>query len=316
MKQTIITIENGAAALTAAAPADIPEGKVLWLNVEGTAKELETYPQPTGLSLSVLLKALAQQGFPTATATQNAIMLSLPVRRIWDQNDTAFVTFIMQERRVVTLHAKDAYDFAPLLKQLMEGGAVAVTDAPSLLLVLFENLIETNICCFIDARAKTEELSSRVDKAPRSVKEYEVVSVRRKVGRLLNQFEDQFYGLADLQALTSHPQLEDAIRQKIHDISDAQNHLSRNLMRIESRLRDLEQHCQYALQQQTDQRLRQLTVLSGIFMPLTLVTGIYGMNFTNLPGTTWKYGYYSLLLAMGGVTALLLYILKRKGWFD
>lgn len=316
MKQAIMSFENGAVAPAAEIETDIPEGRVLWIDVEGTPEELEAYPHPTGLALPILLKALSQQGFPTATATHEAIMLSLPVRRVWDQDDAGFVTFIMQERRVVTLHTEEAYDFSPLRAHLAEGGAVAVTDAPSLLLVLFETLIETNMGCFIGARAKTEELSARVDRSPGNVQEYEVVSNRRKVGRLLNQFEDQFYGLADLQALTSHPQLQDEVRAKIHDISDAQNHLLRNLMRLESRLRDLEQHCQYALQQQTDQRLRQLTVLSGIFMPLTLVTGIYGMNFDYLPGLNWKYGYYSLLLAMVGVTALLLYILKRKGWFD
>lgn len=316
MKQTIMTFGDGAAARTAEAPADIPADRVIWINVEGSAHELEAYPRPAGVSLSLVLKALAQQGFPTAVATHEAIMLSLPVRRRWDQDQVGFITFIMQERRVVTLHAQDAYDFEPLRRHLAEGGAVAVTDAPTLLLVLFENLVETNLECFIGARAKTEELSARVDRSPGSVEEYEVVAVRRKVGRLLNQFEDQFYGLTDLQALTTHPKLEDGLRRKVHDINDAQNHLSRNLTRLEERLRDLEQHCEYALQQQTAQRLRLLTVLSGIFMPLTLLTGIYGMNFRYMPGTEWHYGYYFLLLAMGGVTGVLLYILKRKGWFD
>lgn len=316
MNQTVMRLTDGAAAQSDATPADIPAESVLWIDVEGTLQELEAYPRPAGIPLSTLIKALAQQGMPTATATQDAVMLSLPVRRRWDQEDAAFVTFIMQECRVVTLHAENTYDFDPLREQLEDGGAAVVTDAPSLLLVLFEHLVETSMRSFIDARAKTEELSDRVDRTPRSVQESEIVSVRRKVERLHNQFEDQFYGLADLQALTSHPQLEDATRQKIHDIGDAQNHLLRNLTRLENRLRDLEQQCEYALQQQTALRLRQLTVLSSIFMPLTLVTGIYGMNFHDLPGTTWPYGYYSLMAGMAVVTAVLLYVLKRKGWFD
>lgn len=316
MNQTVMRFVNGAVARTEEAPAAAPDEGVLWIDVEGTRQELESYPRPAGVALSTLLKALEQQGFPTATATQDAVMLSLPVRRNWDQESTSFVTFIMQECRVVTLHAEAAYDFDPLRRQQEDGGALAVTDAPSLLLVLFENLVEANMRCFLDARARTEELSDQVDRAPRSVEEYEVAATRHKVERLLNQFEDQFYGLADLQALTSHPQLEDGVRRKIHDINDAQNHLLRNLTRLESRLRDLEQQCEYALQQQTAQRLRQLTVLSSIFMPLTLITGIYGMNFQDLPGTEWQYGYYSLMVGMGAVTAVLLYILKHKGWFD
>lgn len=316
MKQIVMAFADGSAVRSTEAPPDAPADDVLWIDVEGDSKELESYPRPAGVSLSTLIKALAQQGFPTATATEEAVMLSLPVRRTWDQEDASFVTFIMQEGRVVTLRAENAYNFEQLRTQLAEGGAVAVTDAPALLLILFENVVENNMRCFIDARTRAEELSARVDAAPRRVQEYEVAAVRRKVDRLHSQFEDQFYGLADLQALTSHPQLSDGVRRKIHDISDAQNHLLRNLTRLEDRLRALEQQCQYALQQQTDQRLRQLTVLSSIFMPLTLITGVYGMNFPSLPGTKWQYGYYSLMVGMGAFTVLLLYFLKRKGWFD
>ena len=66
--------------------------------------------------------------------------------------------------------------------------------------------------------------------------------------------------------------------RKAQDIQDAQNHLAKNALRLVTRLSELLQHCQFVLQQQTDQRLRQLTVLSAIFMPLT-ITGVYGMNF-------------------------------------
>ncbi|MFQ8735244.1 MAG: CorA family divalent cation transporter [Bilophila wadsworthia] len=78
---------------------------------------------------------------------------------------------------------------------------------------------------------------------------------------------------------------------------------------------ELLQHCQFVLQQQTDQRLRQLTVLSAIFMPLTLITGVYGMNFAYMPETGWRYGYYATLAGMVWLAIFLWITLKRKGWF-
>ena len=82
-----------------------------------------------------------------------------------------------------------------------------------------------------------------------------------------------------------------------------------------TRLSELLQHCQFVLQQQTDQRLRQLTVLSAIFMPLTLITGVYGMNFAYMPETGWRYGYYATLAGMVWLAIFLWITLKRKGWF-
>jgi len=69
------------------------------------------------------------------------------------------------------------------------------------------------------------------------------------------------------------------------------------------------------LQDRTNSRLRLLTILSAIFMPLTLIAGIYGMNFKHMPELSWRYGYPAavgamLLLAVG----LMLYF-YRRGWF-
>ncbi|MFR9041288.1 MAG: CorA family divalent cation transporter, partial [Bilophila wadsworthia] len=86
-------------------------------------------------------------------------------------------------------------------------------------------------------------------------------------------------------------------------------------LRLVTRLSELLQHCQFVLQQQTDQRLRQLTVLSAIFMPLTLITGVYGMNFAYMPETGWRYGYYATLAGMVWLAIFLWITLKRKGWF-
>ncbi|SDZ20493.1 magnesium/cobalt transporter CorA [Thermoactinomyces sp. DSM 45892] len=59
-----------------------------------------------------------------------------------------------------------------------------------------------------------------------------------------------------------------------------------------------------------------LTVITTIFMPLTFIAGIYGMNFHNMPELKWQYGYFIVLgvMAILGFTMYLLF--KKKGWFD
>ena len=58
-----------------------------------------------------------------------------------------------------------------------------------------------------------------------------------------------------------------------------------------------------------------LTVITTIFMPLTFVVGIYGMNFENMPELSWRYGYFMILGIMLGIAMSMFYWFKRKGWF-
>lgn len=57
-----------------------------------------------------------------------------------------------------------------------------------------------------------------------------------------------------------------------------------------------------------------LTLFATIFMSLSVITGIYGMNFENMPELTWKYGYFVILGIMGVVSFGLLFYFKHKKW--
>lgn len=60
--------------------------------------------------------------------------------------------------------------------------------------------------------------------------------------------------------------------------------------------------------------MKVLTVISTIFIPLTFITGIFGMNFKYMPELEWHSGYYEVLAAMLVVALLMLLYFKRKKW--
>jgi magnesium transporter len=71
----------------------------------------------------------------------------------------------------------------------------------------------------------------------------------------------------------------------------------------------------YAAQgQRMNEIMRVLTVVSSIFIPLTFIVGVYGMNFEHMPELKYRYGYYTVI---GGMfilgLGLLIYFIKR-GW--
>lgn len=59
---------------------------------------------------------------------------------------------------------------------------------------------------------------------------------------------------------------------------------------------------------------RKATVWAMLFAPLTFITGIYGMNFVNMPELQFAYGFFIILGLMAGLGVILATVFKRKGW--
>ncbi|KXH80103.1 magnesium/cobalt transporter CorA [Sporosarcina sp. HYO08] len=57
-----------------------------------------------------------------------------------------------------------------------------------------------------------------------------------------------------------------------------------------------------------------LTIISSIFIPLTFIAGVYGMNFTHMPELNWHYGYTIALVVMAIIGVAMLLWFKQKGW--
>ncbi len=60
--------------------------------------------------------------------------------------------------------------------------------------------------------------------------------------------------------------------------------------------------------------MKVLTIMGSIFIPLTFVAGIYGMNFDVMPELHWKYGYFAAWGIMVSIGVVLLYYFRRKKW--
>ncbi|MFA4825331.1 MAG: magnesium/cobalt transporter CorA [Methanoregula sp.] len=60
--------------------------------------------------------------------------------------------------------------------------------------------------------------------------------------------------------------------------------------------------------------MKVLTLIATIFIPLTFVVGLYGMNFKNMPEIEWEFGYYSVLIVMAIMVLGMLTYFRKKKW--
>ncbi len=65
-----------------------------------------------------------------------------------------------------------------------------------------------------------------------------------------------------------------------------------------------------------NQVMKVLTVISTIFLPLTFISSIYGMNFHYMPELDWHYGYFFVWGVIAVISGFMLYFFKKKGWLE
>ncbi len=70
-----------------------------------------------------------------------------------------------------------------------------------------------------------------------------------------------------------------------------------------------------SLSNRMNEVMKVLTIFAAIFIPLTFIAGIYGMNFKYMPELEWHWGYFSVLGFMAVVAGVLIIFFKKKKWF-
>ncbi|HPW00179.1 MAG TPA: CorA family divalent cation transporter, partial [Oscillospiraceae bacterium] len=78
--------------------------------------------------------------------------------------------------------------------------------------------------------------------------------------------------------------------------------------------RQTHQAYQASIDIEQNQTMKLLTIVTAVFLPLTLIVGWYGMNF-QVPEYGWRYGYLYVILLSAAMVVFCLYILKKKKWF-
>jgi magnesium transporter len=117
----------------------------------------------------------------------------------------------------------------------------------------------------------------------------------------------------DKQSITTTLLNPDSIRQ-MRSLNDRILYLRNDIENMHQRIISLRETYNSSLSANLNETIRTLTVIATIVLPLTLITGIYGMNFKVMPELTSEYGYYyalGLIAALGG--GMILYF-KRKRW--
>ena len=138
-----------------------------------------------------------------------------------------------------------------------------------------------------------------------------------QINKKLSQFRKIIYPLHDaVKALVdSDTDLIESVNQKyLVDLKDHVNELIEHYNTFNDFTRNLISLNDNNLNTDTNRVMKVLTLIATIFIPLTFIAGIYGMNFKYMPELDWEFGYPIIMSFMGLIGAGLFIYMKKKNW--
>ncbi len=110
------------------------------------------------------------------------------------------------------------------------------------------------------------------------------------------------------------PLIQDRTRFFLRDVYDHTVHVIETTETFREMVSEMIDVYLSSISNRMNEVMKVLTIIATIFIPLTYIVGIYGMNFKYMPELQWPYGYPLLWLIMLGVALTMLVLFRRKKW--
>jgi magnesium transporter len=292
---------------------------VTWINVDGLhdVDLVDRLGQHFGIHPLVLEDIVNPHQRPKTEDFEQYIfivgkMLSHDSRQ--DSVDEEQVGIVLGPNFVISFQERQGDLFEPVRDRLRHGkGRVRKMGADYLSYVLLDAIVDGYFGILEQISERTETLEQELLESP-TQKTLETIHGLRANAALLRR---SIWPMRD--AVSS---LERGESTLIHESTgiyfrDVHDHAVRVVETIES-LRDtlsgMADLYLSSLSNKMNETMKVLTTIATIFIPLTFIAGIYGMNFENMPELKWRWGYAMVLLAMACVVALMIAYFRRKKW--
>jgi len=214
---------------------------------------------------------------------------------------------------MLTVHALRSPSSESLWQSCVEG-AVEVSRGPvHLCYRLLRRVFDRYTPIILSLEGRLDELEELIAERPSDALLLELVSYNSRLKKLRRTFGYQQASMAELRLAESPLFGVDSE----HEFQDAFEHMERmaSLCALMQELsKDLMEGYISLNGHRLNNIMKTLTIASVIFLPLTFVAGIYGMNFENMPELHTRTGYFVVVGVMVAIASTLLYVFRRVRW--
>lgn len=276
-------------------------------------KVLTEYLQKKGFLTNILKYIEHPEANPFTNTSGEAIILNQVISNADNIYSTDYISVIVDKNLIFTI--------TPIKSDIFTTRNIATYSENKyhtirnflLNLLAIKTLAQGNTNMSI-ARTRLQGMENLLVSEPEELSSNDVMSCERDISQLSDIIEDQYVGFELLASLISANNQQ--TNQQTHDTIKGFTPLDKAMLRLEKKAESL--RLQYTLiqQEKSTRKINLLTIIQAIFVPLTFIAGVYGMNFINMPELEWKYGYLIAWVVFIALAGGLLSYFYRKGWFD
>lgn len=140
-----------------------------------------------------------------------------------------------------------------------------------------------------------------------------IISHRRELLRLKHYYE-QIDTLFDEIVIDENHFLSAGTMKRLAILGARTDRYLNKVYNLQELVSQMQETYQSQLSIQQNNLMKIFTVVTAIFLPLTLLTGWYGMNFAYMPELQWRYGYPLVILVSIGIVSALIWYFRHKKW--
>ena len=182
-----------------------------------------------------------------------------------------------------------------------------------LLYMVLDRLVLKSLGVIAELERKIEAQEERVLKVGRRNMVNELIFLRRQVFKIRRYLNPLTY-IGDMLLLNELEIIDYSMIKYFSNIDIKFSQLNNDANELCHLISNLREAYESEIANQLNEIMKVFTIISTIFLPLTLVSGIYGMNFENIPELKLKYGYFLVLGLMVGIVGGLILIFRKKKW--
>jgi len=292
-------------------------GGTLWLNVDGLGDTalLQRIGDTFGLHPLALEDVVNTHQRPKAEdyEAHQFIVLRMPHPGGW-RLSTEQVTIFLGDGFVITFQEKPGDVFDPVRARLRNPlGQMRRQGADYLCYALLDAVIDSFFPLLEVLGEKLEALEDRVVMDPHSAGMGEIHILKRELLNLRAAVLPLRDLVSTLQREAS-PHFSEHTRLYLRDCHDHAVQLNEMIQTYREIAAGLVDILLSSQANRTNEVMRVLTLIATIFIPLTFIVGVYGMNFEWMPELGWRWGYPAVLAGMALIAAALVFWFWRKGW--
>lgn len=226
------------------------------------------------------------------------------------------VSMVVGKDYVLTFQESQGDVFDDLRERLVHGrGRIRGAGADYLMFAILDAVVDNYLTVVEFLSNKIELIEDGLfDDKPDDNVPQEIQELKKEILRIRKAVVPLREVISRLEKIESHL-IQPQTNKYINDLHDHIIQVSESIEIYREMIWDLMDMYMTTLSNKMNEVMKVLTIMASIFIPLTFLAGIYGMNFDNMPELHYKYSYFYLLGFMLLVALGMVYYFKRKKWF-